>query len=391
MNMKKFFATTSREALREVKRAIGPDAVILSNRKVEGGVEVLAVAHDEVQALNHSAKASPGTPANTRSADVGAAKPRDADPPGDLAKTLIREIQNMRGTLEAQLGGLKWSEIQNREPERAQLLRDLLGSGFSPALARQLVEKLPYGNRLKMRKWAESALAKNLQAANVDEIVERGGVYALMGPTGVGKTTTTAKLAARCVVRHGASKLALLTTDSYRVGAHEHLRIYGRILGVPVHAVRDADDLKIALGDMRSKHVVLIDTVGMSQRDEQVAEQVAMFAGCGSEVRRLLLLNATCNGQTLEDVARAYRGKGLAGCILTKVDEAVAMGAAIDTAIRHKLAVHFVANGQRVPEDLHPVNKEYLLHRALKNVERSVHALEAADLTTMMTGPAMAY
>ena len=206
-----------------------------------------------------------------------------------------------------------------RDPGRAYLLRDLLASGFSAALARNLVERLPAGDARKLTIWAKKALAKNLPIAMNDEIVTRGGVYALTGPTGVGKTTTTAKLAARCVVRHGTDKLALITTDSYRIGAYEHLKIYGRILGVSVHAARDEQELKSALANLRGKHVVLIDTIGMSQRDKQVAEQVAMLSGAGP-VQRLLLLNATCHADTLEDVVRVYGGPEVAGCILTKTD-----------------------------------------------------------------------
>ena len=223
-------------------------------------------------------------------------------------------------------------------------------------------------------------LSRGLSLIKSDaDIIDRGGVYAIVGPTGVGKTTTTAKLAARCVVRHGAENLALITTDSYRIGAHEQLRIYGRILGVTVHVVRDAADLRTTLRDLAGKHMVLIDTVGMSQRDQAVAEQAAMLNAAG-EVRRLLLLNATARGDTLDDVVRAYAGKGmgpdLAGVVFTKVDEAASLAPVLDAAIRHELDVFYVANGQRVPEDLHLPNRAYLLHRALKELpDDSPHQL----------------
>src|SRR3569623_3079287 len=171
--------------------------------------------------------------------------------------------------------------------------------------------------------------------------MERGGVFALMGPTGVGKTPTTAKLAARCVMRFGASKVALLTTDSYRIGGHEQLRIFGKILGVSVHAVRDAADLRLALSELRDKHTVLIDTVGMSQRDQTVTEQVEMLCQAGKQSKRLLLLTATSHGDTLNEVVQAYQTRALDGCILSKVDEAASLGPALDCAIRHELNVHY--------------------------------------------------
>jgi flagellar biosynthesis protein FlhF len=208
-------------------------------------------------------------------------------------------------------------------------------------------------------------------------------VYALVGPTGVGKTTTTAKLAARCVLRHGASKVALVTTDGYRIGAHEQLRIYGRILGVSVHLVKVAEDLKQTLFDLQHKHMVLVDTMGMSQRDRMVEEQVAMFGN--SNVKRLLLLSATSRGDTLDDVVRAYNGPDLAGCILSKVDEAASLASALDVIIRHGLRVHYVSNGQRVPEDLHLPNRVYLLHRAFKDLpESSPHRLDGLEPGLMM-------
>jgi flagellar biosynthesis protein FlhF len=166
-------------------------------------------------------------------------------------------------------------------------------------------------------------------------------------------------------VRHGAEKVALLTTDGYRIGAHEQLRIYGRILGVTVQAMRDSADLRQTLAEFRHKHMVLIDTVGMSQRDRQVAEQTAMLLNAG-EVRRLLLLSATVRGDTLDDVVRAYSGPDLAGCVVTKVDEAVSLSPVLDVLVRQQLELFYIANGQRVPEDLHLPNRPYLLHRALR-------------------------
>ena len=208
-------------------------------------------------------------------------------------------------------------------------------------------------------------------------------VTLMLGPTGVGKTTTTAKLAARCVLRHGASRVALVTTDGYRIGAHEQLRIYGRILGVSVHLVKDADELKQTLFDLQHKHMVLVDTMGMSQRDRMVEEQVAMFGN--SNVKRLLLLSATSRGDTLDDVIRAYNGPDLAGCILSKVDEAASLASSLDVIIRHGLRLHYVSNGQRVPEDLHLPNRAYLLHRAFKDLpDTSPHRLDGVEPGLMM-------
>jgi flagellar biosynthesis protein FlhF len=288
----------------------------------------------------------------------------------EVAASVLREIRSMRGTLEHQLATLTWNEQQRRDPSRGHALSQLLAAGFSASLAHELLERLPAGlEEQRAMEWIKTVLKANLQTiANENEILEQGGVYALVGPTGVGKTTTTAKLAARCVVRHGADKLALLTTDGYRIGGHEQLRIYGKILGVTVYAVKDQQDLSLALSELRGKHMVLIDTVGMGQRDKMVAEQVAMLTGCGAEVKRLLLLNAACSGDTLNEVVSAYEGGGLAGAIITKLDEAATTGSVLDTVIRHQLKLYYAATGQRVPEDLHVGNADHLVDGAFNHL-----------------------
>lgn len=288
----------------------------------------------------------------------------------EVAASVLREIRSMRGTLEHQLATLTWNEQQRRDPSRGHALGQLLAAGFSASLAHELLDRLPAGlEEQRAIEWVKTVLKANLQTiSNENEILEQGGVYALVGPTGVGKTTTTAKLAARCVVRHGADKLALLTTDGYRIGGHEQLRIYGKILGVTVYAVKDQQDLSLALAELRGKHMVLIDTVGMGQRDRMVAEQVAMLTGCGTEVKRLLLLNAACSGDTLNEVVSAYEGGGLAGAIITKLDEAATTGSVLDTVIRHQLRLYYTATGQRVPEDLHVGDAAQLVDGAFNNL-----------------------
>jgi flagellar biosynthesis protein FlhF len=423
MNVKKFTAPTSREALRKVREALGPDAVILSNRQLDGEVEILALASDDAASLAEpSSEMAPRAAAQQRfqqqqaqsySAPRAAAAPAAAARPAapaqdgaDMARMsqlmasaiaqakdsaaaemsgMMDEIRAMRGMLESQLSEISWSSTQQREPHKTEVLRAMLAAGFSATLARYLVEKLPAGRGgADSLRWIKTVLAKNLNTmANEDAMLEQGGVFALVGPTGVGKTTSTAKLAARCVMRHGPEKLALITTDAYRIGAHEQLRIYGKILGVMVHSVKDEADLRIALKELKNKHTVLIDTVGVSQRDQMVTEQVAMLQGAGADVKRLLCLNATATGETLHEVVRAYQGSGLAGCIMTKLDEAASIGNVLDVVIRQKLNLFYVSNGQRVPEDLHLADRGYLIDRAFK-LKRGAAPFLDAELPLLM-------
>ena len=404
MNVKRIVAKTSREAMRQLRDALGPDAVILSNRAVEGGVEVLALAADDIAAMAPAAMDGPA-PAPAAWAPLPDALPdpvipsalmrHPADPvaapspdSAQLAQSVISEIKSMQMCLENQLADLAWRDLPGRDPSSATVMRDMLAAGFSATLARELLESLPKGDAAQAQAWMKDTLTQRLQVMqNETDMLDGGGVFALMGPTGAGKTTTTAKLAARFVVRHGAEKLALLTTDSYRIGGHEQLRIYGKILGVTVHAVRDAADLRLALSELRNKHTVLIDTVGMSQRDRAVAEQVEMLCQAGKQIKRLLVLNATSHGDTLDEVVQAYRTRGLDGCILSKIDEAASLGPALDCAIRHQLSVHYLATGQRVPEDLHLANRQALIHRAFKARTRtSPWQLEDSELGYALSG-----
>ena len=337
------------KALRLMREQLGPDAFIVSSILTADGVEIVASLE------------APAAPSPRMLLPVPAVSPAplDATDAASSDASILREIHSMRGMLEEQLAGLAWNKTQQRDPLRGQLLRTLLGAGFSARLAQDLLADLPDGlNPAGGLDHLKATMARQLpMLEDEDALMNEGGVYALMGPTGVGKTTTTAKLAARCVLRFGAEKLALITTDSYRIGAYEQLRIYGQILGVAVHAVKDADDLQAVLASLQDKHMVLIDTVGMSQRDRAVSGQIAMLSSASRPVKRLLVLNAASHGDTLNEVVKAYRhgtqaGGGLAGCILTKVDEATHPGAVLDIVIRHQLPVHYVCSGQKVPENL---------------------------------------
>ncbi|WP_295006499.1 flagellar biosynthesis protein FlhF [uncultured Dechloromonas sp.] len=476
MNVRKFIAANARDALRKVKETLGNDAIILSNRGVPGGVEIMAVAardmamivptpvadsapvqqrpqpkidaEDDYRVVLNSARArisQPTPPMAVPSAPQQAPRPtanhaflgkpaatvnagipktgalrnlemtRPSPPPAQqrpapaaapaipqqpaavrraeaevVPMEVMEEIRSLRKIVEQHLAGFAWGEVARSEPVKTDILRQMLDAGFSPQFARDLLSDLPVDmSAVEAMAWVKGAADRSLMTlGNENDIVDRGGVYALVGPTGVGKTTTTAKLAARCVLRHGPSKVALVTTDGYRIGAHEQLRIYGRILGVSVHLVKDAAELRQTLNELQHKHMVLIDTMGMSQKDKLVPELTDMLAGC--DVQRLLLLNSTARGDTLDDVVRAYAGDSLAGCILTKIDEAASLATALDVIMRHSLRLLYVSNGQRVPEDIHLPNRSYLLHRAFKDVpEASPHKYDGIEPAMMMANAGM--
>ncbi|HYG44334.1 MAG TPA: flagellar biosynthesis protein FlhF [Bordetella sp.] len=374
MKISRFIGATSREVMRQVRDALGPDALIVSNRSVADGIEVMATL-DEA-----AAQAPVPSPAHS--------------PEGLAADTagLEAAIGALRGTLESRLDGLLWggNDAPGREPLRAALFRLLLDAGFSTRLARAMLERLPGGLAdREAQSWVRNELVTHLPVlAHEEGLWDQGGVYALVGPTGVGKTTTLAKLAAHCVTRVGRDQVAMLTTDNFRIGALEQLQIYGRLMGVPARSVRDVAELRATLAELGNRRIVLIDTTGISQRDRNVAAQAALLCGAGRPVRRLLVLNAASQGDTLDEVARAYRhgaGVDVAGCIVTKLDEASRLGPALDTAIRHRLPVHYVCMGQKVPEDLAPARADELVDRALAAPARApaLYAPSEADMASL--------
>jgi flagellar biosynthesis protein FlhF len=194
--------------------------------------------------------------------------------------------------------------------------------------------------------------------------MDQGGVVALVGSTGVGKTTSVAKLAARYVLRHGQRHVALVTTDSYRIGAHEQLMTYGRLLGIPVQIASDHKELHSALNSLADKRLVLIDTAGMSQRDVRLSEQFATLADSGIPIRTLLVLSATAHPSVLTETVEAFSSVDLEGAILTKLDEAAKLGGVLSTVINQQLPLMFVTDGQRVPEDMHLARAQNLVQKA---------------------------
>lgn len=410
MNPKRFVAENARTALRQVRAELGLDAVILSNRTTADGAEIVAVAMSDMGALTAPAVTIAPAPAFVDEAPAPAprvtaiAEPqvlRSRRTPVPVAPSpaanafdphaarsqeaaLLAEIRAMKSMLSEQVASFNWSETLRQRPLRARMLRGMLDSGFSSLLARSVIERLPddYGADAA-HDWIAKVLARNLLTSAAGDITDRGGVYALVGPTGVGKTTTTAKLAARCVMKHGPSRLGLVMTDDYRIGAQDQLRIYGRLLGVPVYVAQTPEDLQQALAAMADKHLVLIDTVGMGQHDSRVEAQHDLLINSG--VERLLLLNATAQAETLEQVARAYathknRSVPLAGAILTKLDEAARPACALDVVIRRRLELHYCTSGQRVPEDLELANPAVLARQALlKNMNAGADPVFSLD------------
>jgi flagellar biosynthesis protein FlhF len=297
---------------------------------------------------------------------------------------MMNELRSMKGLIEERFGALAFMEKLQRQPKQAMVTGKLLDCGFSPVLIRKLVEGMGADVADEMA-WTADVLERNLLVDDAARGIEdQGGVHALMGATGVGKTTTTAKIAANFAAKHGAGQLGLITLDAYRLGAHEQLRAYGRILGVPVHTAHDRTALEDLLDLLSAKKMVLIDTAGLAQRDTRTRELLDMLAH--RSINRLLVVNAASQGETIEDVLMAYRAEQARGIVLTKLDEAVKLGPALDAVIRHRLPVVGVANGQRVPEDWHHLSASALVHRALRGGGGPAYRMDSNEVSLVFAG-----
>ena len=403
MKIKRYVAPDMRQAMREVREEQGDEAVILSTRRIAEGIEIIAALdYDEAlmrEASRQGAARAPAEPppplpaANSQPPVAEAPAPRAAVAPPpprrprveptpaapvaaraaaaplmeraaqDTAR-LRNELGSMREMLEVQLSSLAWNDLERRQPLRARVLREMTRIGIEPDVARLLVDDLPEQiNAEQARYLPLGMLSRRLAVSGRDLADDAPRVTALVGPTGVGKTTTIAKLAARAVMRRGADQVALVSTDHYRIGAAAQLEHYGRLLGVRVYPAYDGDSLRKVLEMLRDRHTVLIDTAGVAVNDPRLNQQLDTLAEA-NELRATLVLAANTHAQSLDDAVRAYLPLKPHACILTKLDEAPSLGGALSVLIRHRLALDYTTDGQRVPEDISVADARVLVCRA---------------------------
>ncbi|ENM5729613.1 flagellar biosynthesis protein FlhF [Vibrio mimicus] len=478
MKIKRFFAKDMKTALLQVKEELGVDAVIMSNKKVAGGVEIVAAVDGDTTpapAKRYSSQPRHGynqvspsvTPTKSRelvddrvslqsNADSGRSmtqrfanmlkqysngaadeqehraenedslsallkrqsenrapqrgvnngndrqrpdsalskllqddansrrKPR-LDPTRYDRKTpdepmvavselesMREEMTSIRRLLEHQVSGLMWQEVERREPLRAMLIKRLERMGVSLEMADQLACYIPEDTPPPKAWKALLGLVSDQIPVVKHDILKRGGVVALLGPTGVGKTTTVAKLAARAAMEYGSDNVALVTTDTYRIGAHEQLSIYGRIMGCPVRVAKDSNELADVIYQLRNRRLILVDTAGMGQRDVRLSEQLdTLMQESGETIHSYLVLPATAQRKVLQETIEHFRRIPLSGCIMTKLDECLSLGEFVSVVVQNALPVAYIANGQRVPEDIVIAQPKYMVAKANELLEKS--------------------
>jgi flagellar biosynthesis protein FlhF len=374
MKMKRFIAAGAHQAMEQVNDALGPDALILSNRKVAEGVEIIAAVDYEDELLSSAPAFTDSIPPGDE-VDEAAAAVNDRSLPGPVEHAagdterpslegVQQEIRDLRSMLEVPLSRLIWSEMDRQQPCRAALLERMNELGLHPVIANRIADQLA-GTQDDEQGWKQSLkILGNMLPVAKDELLASGGIVALVGPTGVGKTTTIAKLAARFALRHGRRHVALVTMDHYRIGAHDQLRTYGKLIGVPVHIAGDKDELQVILNQMNDRRLILIDTAGTSQRAMQLSEQFAALNVDGAEIKRYLVLSAASEMAVNDEVISSFSGIKPERCILTKIDEATSLGGVLSVLIKHRLPLSYMGDGQCVPDDFHPASAKRLTAQA---------------------------
>ncbi|MEA1987754.1 MAG: flagellar biosynthesis protein FlhF [Pseudomonadota bacterium] len=363
MKIKRYFAPNMRQAMNLVKEEHGDDAVILSTKDTDGGVEIVA-ALDPDSNQYQSTEVTPEKGSTFHSPEMNSPQTAQQQVSNSAEiSNMADELKAVRAMLENQLSGLAWGQSEQNEPARVELIKRLVKLGIGWDLSEGLVKSLPSINN---QAWS-SILAKMEFQIPMEErdILERGGIVALVGPTGVGKTTTIAKMASRFVMRNSPNELALITTDCYKIGAQAQLKTFAELINVPVHVAKTQGELYALLTSLTNKKLILIDTAGMSQRDLQLSQQVTSAHEGLITVRNYLVMSAATQLSVMKDIVNSFSQVVLKGCILTKVDEALQLGNVLTVLIEEQLPIAYLSNGQRVPEDLETVRSRELIDRAI--------------------------
>jgi flagellar biosynthesis protein FlhF len=458
MKIKRFFAADIRQAMRMVKEELGADAVIMSNRTVDGGIEIVAAQDFDEQSIQNTLKEQTAgkkpepqkTPAAAAAAPNGkksvlpnfdAAKkrlqllnsqrkqdpeatapapeqptrrpvdqyvgyaekiqlrgmPETAAPkaavaavapvvredplkhlktpekPAGLSEQLLmemsKELKYLRTTMDTKLANISWAHPSQATPVRIDLLRRLTGMSLSKKLSVMIADHfVNHTDAGQVFTKAQEMLVKVLPMAN-DGLLETGGIVALVGPTGVGKTTTIAKLAAQFILKHGAGQVALITTDNYRIAAHEQLNTYGRILDVPVRVASSPQELRQLIHGFANRRLILIDTAGMGQRDMKLVEQINTLQQNELSIRSYLVMSAATEYKAMKAIIKAFSVFNPQAGILTKLDEAMTIGPALSAVIENNLPMAFITDGQQVPEDLHGAHARSLVEQCVAELE----------------------
>lgn len=366
MRIKRFVAANMRQAMNMVRDEMGEDAVIMSTRQMDDSVEVTAGLDQEAVS---TAALSPSRGAVSQQHSYTAATTASTNPNSSNNADILslhQELKQMRELLSQQLSGFAWQQAQVQHPDKVMLLKRLSAMGIGWDMCQSLVDKLAMSGDVEADwRQLQASLLLDMPAMQ-DALLDAGGVVALVGPTGVGKTTTIAKLAARYALRYGTADCAMVTLDTYKIGAQEQLKIFADLIGVNLYTASTPGEFFRLLTRLANRKLVLVDTAGLSQRDARLHEYLAeSLEDETGEIKSLLVLSAATQLSVMQEIMLAFGKLKPVGCILTKLDEATLLGPAITLLAENRLPLAYCSNGQRVPEDLMPITARDLLDQAI--------------------------
>lgn len=364
MKMKRFAAKDMREALGMVREAFGPDAVIMSNSSTEQGVEVVAAVDFDESVIKENAPYYDPAPSKRTKAPIQLVEDHDVA----RLETQITEIKAM---MRDYFRSTRLEQVEQNNTTVTAVLRKLYDYGVSGKVCQSLLKRLDNAADFEAV-WQQSlTLLTSDLSVSEDSLIQSGGVHAFVGPTGVGKTTTIAKIAARFCLRYKPEHLALITTDNYRIAAFEQLATYGKILSVPVYHIDGLESLKSRLSKCQDKKLVLIDTAGLNQRDMRLQTQMDMLSDAHPNMNKVLVLAANSHPNTVRDVLTQVRRKQIQSCVLTKLDESLSLAHIVSALIEYKLPLSYVCHGQKVPEDIMPAQAEHIISSMIEIAQQS--------------------
>ena len=442
MKAKRFTAKNMQQALRMVSEELGPDAVILSNKRLGKGVEVIAALDyqemaDEQQQqeidrqltlqqeLEQAKQATgkirheqpkfdqsdvsstaalkealmgikEGTIAQSAALDAvmqseeelhESISQKTSGMSNDEAEPFLNkvsdELKDLKNWLVSQQGNA-WNPNRPLSWQQAQIWQRCQDLGIDPSWADKLVSALPEDDNIE-KGWAHCLkyIAEDLPLAE-NNMLQTGGCFAFVGPTGAGKSTTIGKLAAQYVINHGNEDIALITMDNYRIAAHDQLKAFARIMEVPLIVLEPNGDLSAILDQLSDKKFILIDTAGLAIQDSHFSVQLSMLKGAGNRVRTLLALPLTSQARCLQENYEHFKPVGIDGCIFTKLDECFSLGQAMSIASVTRLPIHMVTDGPHIPEDIHFPNAEKMVHLAEQMARMAQTRWQTSEVSSAM-------
>ena len=408
MKLKRVLAKDTRTALAMIKDSLGDDAVILSNNKIAGEVEIVgAIDYDEKRLTAQSSTAF----SHRLSANLDRIKSQRSQHKRPIAArnvgSELRQSSGFKSPLQPAISTNHQAPVNDnmvRMEKELGLLRLLLEQQMSQSLSQnesfisaaaikvaQRLERMGFEKRLidpllaqlpacddgdQLWDHAQQWLQDNLTTSS-EGVVHEAGIYALVGPTGVGKTTAIGKLGAQLAMKHGKHKVALISMDQQRIGARDQLRVFGTMLGIDVHHVAGFTELTTTLNQIAHKEYVLVDTSGGNPFDPHIQSLVDGLLGVPQQINIYLTLAANSQSHSLRYLMKHYLGQ-VKGVVATKLDECLPLGGLLAALIESKQPLAMITDGQRIPLDLgYPSSQQLVAHAVEAELAEEHGSIEA--------------